>query len=205
MQRPRSPMAYSSAVPERPTAAAAARAYSPLQRLTAPMSTFWRLRLVTAQRAVEVVTMRWADVDLEDNFWTVPGSATKNAKSHRVPLSGLALEIIVGLYQHDERVCSGALGNRQRSKAAKLIHERIENFRGHDLRRTAASYMTSGGVPRLHVAKVLNHSERGVTAVYDRHSYDPEKRVALDTWAAKLQAILDRRDAGEVVPITATR
>jgi len=39
------------------------------------------------------------------------------------------------------------------------------------------------GVPRLTVAKILNHAEQGVTAVYDRHSYDREKREALDAWA----------------------
>ncbi len=32
--------------------------------------------------------------------------------------------------------------------------------------------MTSNGVSRLVVAKVLNHAERGVTAVYDRNSYE---------------------------------
>ena len=49
----------------------------------------------------------------------------------------------------------------------------LPDFRGHDLRRTAASGMASAGVPRLVIGKVLNHAERDVTAVYDRHSYDP--------------------------------
>ncbi len=40
--------------------------------------------------------------------------------------------------------------------------------------------MVGAGVPRLVVSKILNHVETGVTAVYDRHSYDPEKRAALD-------------------------
>jgi integrase len=53
-------------------------------------------------------------------------------------------------------------------------------FRGHDLRRTAASLMVGAGVPRLVVQKILNHAETGVTAVYGRHSYDLEKRSALD-------------------------
>lgn len=62
--------------------------------------------------------------------------------------------------------------------------------------------MTSNGVSRLVVAKVLNHAERGVTAVYDRHSYDPEKRIALDTWAGTLAAILARKDGAKVVPFS---
>jgi integrase len=51
------------------------------------------------------------------------------------------------------------------------------NFRFHDLRRTAASMMTGIGVERLIVSKILNHVGRGIT-VYDRHSYDDEKRTA---------------------------
>lgn len=163
-----------------------------------PMSAFWRLRLVTAQRALEVNTMRWADLDLDNAVWTIPPERSKNGLAHRVPLSPAALGIIAALPQFDPYVLAGARGNRQRYEAAKLIP--VDDFKGHDLRRTAASYMASAGVPRLHIGKVLNHAERGVTAVYDRHSYDPEKRVALDTWAAKLRAILERDDAAAVVP-----
>jgi hypothetical protein len=32
--------------------------------------------------------------------------------------------------------------------------------------------------------------ESGVTAVYDRHSYDLEKRAALDFWGRRLEAII---------------
>jgi hypothetical protein len=49
----------------------------------------------------------------------------------------------------------------------------------HDLRRCAAPHMTGMGISRLVVSKILNHVERGVTAVYDRHSYDKEKRQTL--------------------------
>jgi hypothetical protein len=50
--------------------------------------------------------------------------------------------------------------------------------------------MTSTGTPRLVVSKILNHVEQGVTAVYDRHSYDAEKRTALNAWGQQLQGIL---------------
>ena len=60
----------------------------------------------------------------------------------------------------------------------------------HDLRRTAASFMTSMGISRLVVSKILNHVESGITAVYDRHSYDAEKRQALEAWGQRVQGIL---------------
>jgi hypothetical protein len=49
-------------------------------------------------------------------------------------------------------------------------------------------------LPRLVIAKILNHTESGVTAIYDRASYDREKRAALDAWAVLLDAILATTD-----------
>ena len=69
----------------------------------------------------------------------------------------------------------------------------------HDLRRTAASFMTSMGISRLVVSKILNHVESGVTAVYDRHSYDAEKRRALVRWGERVGSILGNNDEAQNV------
>jgi hypothetical protein len=47
---------------------------------------------------------------------------------------------------------------------------------------------------------VLNHVETGVTAIYDRHSYDPEKQAALAWWGTKLDAIISGNNAAKVLP-----
>ena len=76
-------------------------------------------------------------------------------------------------------------------KALERIHAATGiEFRGHDLRRTAASMMTGMGTPRLTVSKILNHVEPGVTAVYDHHSYDQEKREALEAWSKRLMILV---------------
>ncbi len=157
----------------------------------------FKLRLLTAQRGGEVVSMRWREIDLDTAWWTIPAERSKNGLPHRVPLSPPVLALLKDLHeQADESpwVFPSPRGNsfmKDTHKFAQRIRKKsgIE-FRGHDLRRTAASFMTSMGIPRLVVARVLNHAERGVTAVYDRHSYDPEKRRALDAWAGRLEAIV---------------
>ena len=85
-------------------------------------------------------------------------------------------------------------------QATRRIRKRCDiEFVPHDLRRTGASYMTSMGIPRLTVQKILNHVESGVTSVYDRHSYDAEKRHALDAWASKLEQIIDGETTEDAV------
>ena len=71
------------------------------------------------------------------------------------------------------------------------------------MRRTAASLITGAGVPRLVVKKLLNHVERDITAVYDRHGYDAEKRDALERWERRLMALVRDDLSGVVVPFVA--
>src|SRR5436190_18139203 len=70
------------------------------------------------------------------------------------------------------------------------------DIRGHDLRRTAASLMASGGVPRFVISRILNHSEeKDITSVYDRYGYDAEKKTAMEFWNRELSAILKGKSA----------
>ena len=54
----------------------------------------------------------------------------------------------------------------------------------------AASYMASLGIAPHVISRILNHMETGVTAVYNRYSYDAEKRDALETWEKKIREIV---------------
>ncbi|MBU8870736.1 MAG: tyrosine-type recombinase/integrase [Gemmatimonadales bacterium] len=162
-----------------------------------------RLALVTAQRIGEVRQMRWSDLETnatENAWWTVPPEVAKNAKAHRVPLTPTALEIIDlarakakgSDFVFPGRDVDNAMGRNTPDQALRRQSDKlgIENFHIHDLRRTAGSVMTGMGIPRLTLAKVLNHGERGVTAVYDRYAYDKEKRKALEKWDRRLRAIM---------------
>ena len=180
-----------------------------------------KIRLLTAQRGGEVIKMRWRDLDLEAGWWTIPGEYAKNGRAHRVPLVPDAVAIIKAQQKNNDEqqeqaddesidedkndfvfVGTGA-SIRDRAKKAPSRMARVlkTEFRGHDLRRTAATKMAESGVPRHHISAVLNHVEAGsrVTRVYDRYSYDAEKRMALETWTRKLQSIVDQQQPGRVL------
>jgi integrase len=152
-----------------------------------------KLRLVTAQRGGEVMSMEWSEIN--GDWWTIPEEKSKNGLEHRVPLTPIALRIISqmkflsenkpGRYVFPSPKGDGHIENVQKAIQRVKSNTGIQ-FVGHDLRRTAASMMTGMGIPRLVVGKILNHVEPGVTAVYDRHSYDREKREALEAWSKRL-------------------
>ncbi len=165
-----------------------------------------KLQLVTAQRKGEVVSAEWSEMDRKgEKVWTIPAEKAKNGLAHRVPLSDLALNVLTEIEKlaGKSRWLFPSLDRSgkqaQRAMTAQAINHAVlraknklgvgDDVRPHDLRRSAASHMTSNGTARFVVGRILNHSERGVTAVYDRHGYDREKRQALDAWAARLEEI----------------
>jgi integrase len=166
------------------------------------VAAIFRLGLLTAQRRSEILGMRWSELDLDAGWWTIPAERSKNNLAHRVPLAPQAatlLREIKGASLDETLVFRGGRIGQPLANLQKPMRriKRVSgiDFKFHDLRRTTASHMTGIGVPRLVVSKILNHVERGITAVYDRHSYDAEKRRALLKWETWLNELLFGRGA----------
>ena len=168
-----------------------------------------RLILLTAQRPGEICSMEWDELDLERGWWAIPREKTKGDRAHRVPLNHLALEVLAGWPRGDG---PWVFPSRQ-GKPLKVLalsqevrlnrgHFGLPRFTPHDLRRTAASHLGAVGVDRFILGRLLNHSDREVTGIYDRYSYDEQKRQAMEKWSAKLCRILGREvDQEKVVSI----
>ena len=162
------------------------------------VATAFKLRLLTAQRGQEVETMRLEDIDRENDWWTIPAERSKNGRSHRVPLSPQARVVLDEYLAGDDRSEGWVFYTPLRDGPMTILWRTAQDignragvaFVPHDLRRTAASKMTGMGIPRLTVSKLLNHAEAGITQIYDRHSYDPEKKQALDAWGARVEQIV---------------
>ena len=184
------------------------------EELSPTMAAAFKARLLTGQRGGEVLGMQWRHLDADGAWWEIPGTLTKNGEVHRVPLTAATVAI---LREQRSRVSdgvrwvfanelgTGSVHHRAKKVAAQLSKTLDFTFRGHDLRRTCATGMAEAGVPVDSIAKVLNHVDRGAraTRIYDRYSYDAEKRAALDAWARRLDAILQRKRAdATVVPFS---
>jgi integrase len=64
----------------------------------------------------------------------------------------------------------------------------VKDFTPHDLRRTVATRIAEqlgvGGEQRID--RVLGHSDRSVTAIYNRYCYVKEMRAVLEQWTREL-------------------
>lgn len=65
-------------------------------------------------------------------------------------------------------------------------------FRPHDLRRTAATHISSIGFSDEAIDALLNHVKRGVVRHYNLNKYDDEKKAALLAWEEKLLSLIGK-------------
>lgn len=167
----------------------------------------WRLRLLTAQREQELRRLEWRFIDWTEGYVVFPARLMKNRHAHVVPLVGRARQILERRRAQASQFDRFVFGTRKATAHAPArtrgVPVALPDFRGHDLRRTATTLMTRHGVTRFVVARVLGHTDKTVTAIYDQYEYLPEKRAALETLDRVLGAILTpdaQQPAAAVVP-----
>jgi integrase len=168
-----------------------------------PYAAFVRALLLTAQRRDEVARMRWEEI--EGETWIIPAERYKTNIANAVPLTETT-SALLGTAAKKGFIFSttgGAHPFSGYSKAKRALDETIAELRKrdgrkpmphwvlHDLRRTARSLMSRAGVPGDIGERVLGHVIPGVRGVYDRHSYEAEKRDALARLAALIGRILN--------------
>jgi integrase len=176
-----------------------------------PMGQYLRMLALTAQRRTEVAGMRWADLDLDGATWTLRSQDTKAARAHLVPLPAPALAILkeiprLGAFvfttDGETHVMNYAKSKARLDQYLAASGDPLAPWTLHDLRRSAATHMVRLGITETIVGRVLNHAPQGITAkVYALHSYAPEKRHALEAWAAEVGRAVDGSDTDKVVPI----
>jgi integrase len=192
-------------------------AWNAFERVGWPFGPLAKLLLLTGARRDEIAQARWSEVDIEARTWTI----ARNGVAHEIPLSDAALDIIKSLPRIGDRKDAFLFSTSGRtpvsgfSNAKEAIDRAIVEARGadveaipnwvfHDLRRSAASGMAGIGIAPHVVEAALGHRSgtiKGVAAVYNRYSYNVEKRAALDAWSRRLDSIISGVTGDNVVEL----
>ena len=158
------------------------------------------LALSTGARAGELLALRWQHVDLKDNRAWI--GETKNGHPRTLMLAGPAAALLKERARvrriDDDRVFV-RLDGRQPSDynvpfAAALATAKIKNFRFHDLRHTAASYLAMSGASTLEIAEVLGHRTLSVVRRY-AHLSDAHKAGVVQRGVDKLFELEPTKEA----------
>ena len=140
------------------------------------------LALATGARRGEILGLRWKDVDFKRNRIVL--EHTKNHERRALPLSRHALAVLDTLKRSPvRRIDTDLVFPKDGSdKPADLrYHWRraleqagITDFRFHDLRHSAASYLAMDGASLAEIAEVLGHK---TLAMVKRYSHLSEQHT----------------------------
>ena len=131
------------------------------------------LAMSTGGRRAEIWGLSWKCVDLKNGFITF--EETKNDEPRSVPLTGHALEMMLERSKtrrietnlvFPSRVDPQKHFDFRRPFVMALKAAQIEDFRWHDLRHCAASYLVMAGVDMRTVAEILGHKTIQMTQRY---------------------------------------
>lgn len=142
------------------------------------------LALSTGARKMELLTLRWRDVDV--NAGRIVLNATKNNERRSVPLTGHALQLIRQL-RKVRHIDSDLLFPSPRNTSRPIVIEDpwkkalrradINDFRFHDLRHSTASYLAMNGASLIEIAAVLGHKTLAMVKRYAHLSEDHTRDV----------------------------
>ncbi len=122
------------------------------------------LAISTGMRQGEILNLTWNRVDLKRGFITL--EETKNGDRRSVPLVGHAKELFTGLSKIPRIDTNLVFHSTTKPKAPVAIRKPwglavtaagLENFKFHDLRHTAASYLAMNGASLTEIADILGH------------------------------------------------
>jgi integrase len=149
------------------------------------------LALSTGMRRGEIMNLKWGDIDLDRG--SILLQTTKNGERRFIPLIGTALDLLLSKYTNQ---AADSLVFPAPHSSSKPIDIRsawetalrkagISNFRFHDLRHTAASYLAMNQASLLEIGTLLGHKTVQMTKRY-AHLSNMHIRILSESLNSKL-------------------
>jgi len=172
-------------------------------RVGHPYGDIVRLLIASGQRRGEIASLQWTWIDESARTITIPAAIAKNGRTHTIPYGTVIDEILATVPRRNSTMMLfPSIIDDQKPyngwQTAKAHFEKLPAIRPwvvHDLRRTFATNLAGLNVPIHVLEKILNHiagAVSGVAAIYNRHAYRDEMRVAIDKWDVRLTELLAR-------------
>jgi integrase len=154
------------------------------------------LALSTGGRRMEILGLRWQDVDFARGIITL--HETKNGERRILPLAGHALTLMQEHAKVRHLYCDYVFPSKDLKAAIDirtpwenaLKRAEITDFRFHDLRHSAASYLAMNGASLAEIAETLGHK---TLQMVKRYAHLSESHIS------KVVASMNQKIFGEVL------
>lgn len=121
------------------------------------------LALSTGARKNEILNLKWQDIDLIRSLVTL--HETKNGERRSLPIKGYANTLIEAKFKARNKDCEYVFPSEKKCQPIDIRtawenavkNAGIADFRFHDLRHSAASYLAMNGASLAEIAEVLGH------------------------------------------------
>ncbi|WOH51231.1 site-specific integrase [Bradyrhizobium sp. sBnM-33] len=149
------------------------------------------LCILTAARSGEILGMRWSEINLDNNIWTVPANRMKAGREHRVPLSSRATAIVrhletmkIGEFVFPGQARGKPLSNM--SMEMMLRRMKVNEATVHGFRSSFRDWAGNvSNFPRELIETALAHviGDKAEQA-YRRSDALEKRRILMEDWAA---------------------
>lgn len=139
-----------------------------------------RLLMFTGARRGEILSLEWANIDLERGIARLLDSKT-GFKVLQLPAPAVAvLKSLPKMspYVFPADSASGHMVNIKKAWSNLLKQSKLTGWRIHDLRHAFASMMVNSGVSLPIVGKILGHTQASTTARYAHLEENPARKAA---------------------------
>lgn len=146
--------------------------------------------IMTACRSGEVRGATWDEVDLDKRLWTIPADRMKGGKSHVVPLTDEAIELLKNTPRLSDYLFTGGRGGRMSDGSVSRVPKKLGyQVTAHGFRSTFKDWT------RLHTAYADEVSELALAHVnndatrkaYARDDLIEKRRLLMRDWVQYCQ------------------
>ncbi len=157
--------------------------------------------LNTGLRKEELLSLKWADVDMENRQILIRAEIAKYNKSRYVDLNRYALAVLESLPKKSEYVFTNKEGRRfdnfRRSFLAAADRAGIEGITIHDLRRTFGSNCVMAGVSLVTVQAWMGHASIETTIKHYSHLVSSFKKEEIKKIEGRMDTCMDTASFSE--------
>ena len=149
--------------------------------------------ILCASRSAEVRDMQWSEIDFGEKLWTIPAARMKARRTHYVPLTERAVEILRSVERK-----GGFVFDLGRDAMIDLVKSLAGNVTTHGLRSCFSTWAgEKSSFPRDLVERVMAHQTgSAVEQAYRRGQELERRRAVLDGWG---RFVVNGVNTGQIV------